>query len=723
MVEPPLVALATAMGAFVAPAQQQWTSAHAVPRPNAEVLLCEHLADRRIVGLTARPTDLSFETWEWNGARWHQRHPERSMPWCQAPALAYDVARRRIVAFGGVGPSYRYLDTTWEWDGVTWSQRLPATSPPARYVAGLAYDSARRRSVLYGGSDAGGLRNDLWEWDGSTWQQRTPGGAAPPAANPMMAYDEARGVTVLCPHDLTAPRLEVYEYDGNQWTHPVPAVRPIGINGARIAWDPHRARTVLYSGYEGFLPTTPSTDFLEWDGTQWQRTTPAVPLPFRTGIGFAYDTRMGRFVLHGGGVSADTWTYDPQTTVWTQTPQIAPYDVQAAACDWSGRFLVTSFRDTFLWDRGTRQFTQLASTSAPPAMAKLGMAFDLARQEVVLLGAAPTGTQTWIWSVQTGQWRQELGISPPYAVGGALAYDVVRGRTVFFGGILGWPQSPVYTNDTWEWDGSAWSRITPPQSPSARAFSAMAFDFQNNGLVLFGGQASGVLDDTWVWNGITWTPLAPLNQRPAPRAYHALVTRANGVDLIGGGDVAGPAFADSWHLQGSQWTPLPTSGLPALAQLVVASNPAADEVVVFGGADPIHWPTSGVWLTGASPATVTPFGGGCGAGGSTGLEASAEPVLGTTLSLTASGLGAQQPLVFAFGLAARALELPASCRSLVAPVATVFASTTSNGSASLSLAIPAVVTFVGLDLYSEAAALDPGTIWAMTPALRLTVGD
>ena len=58
--------------------------------------------------------------------------------------------------------------------------------------------------------------------------------------------------------------------------------------------------------------------------------------------------------------------------------------------------------------------------------------------------------------------------------------------------------------DTWEWDGTNWTQLTPTSSPSAR------WDAQMGSLrdtpVLFGGAdvQGNVLGDTWTWNGTTW---------------------------------------------------------------------------------------------------------------------------------------------------------------------------------------------------------------------------
>src|SRR5262249_12962684 len=71
----------------------------------------------------------------------------------------------------------------------------------------------------------------------------------------------------------------------------------------------------------------------------------------------------------------------------------------------------------------------------------------------------------------------------------AMAYDSARHVTVLFGG-----EAPAY-GDTWEWDGSAWTRQAT-SGPSPRAYAGMAYDAARSSMVLFGGNN----DDTWEWN-------------------------------------------------------------------------------------------------------------------------------------------------------------------------------------------------------------------------------
>ena len=122
------------------------------------------------------------------------------------PAIAYDADRGTLWLFGLGGDVL--FDHLWRWDlgvpgagivDVTPAVR-PAAWPAERLSPGLTYDVARKRLVLYGGVAAKYLR-DLWEWDPetSTWLDRTPpnlpatGSGAPPGIVwPPAGHDASR---------------------------------------------------------------------------------------------------------------------------------------------------------------------------------------------------------------------------------------------------------------------------------------------------------------------------------------------------------------------------------------------------------------------------------------------------------------------------------------------------------------------------------------------------
>ena len=80
-----------------------------------------------------------------------------------------------------------------------------------------------------------------------------------------------------------------------------------------------------------------------------------------------------------------------------------------------------------------------------------------------------------------------------------------------FGGI----GATTTLDDTWIWDGAAWTQQQTDAGPPARAAATSAANHQE--VVLFGGQdPNGVLlGDTWTWNGTSWTRLNIAG--PSPR--------------------------------------------------------------------------------------------------------------------------------------------------------------------------------------------------------------
>src|SRR5262249_1013541 len=103
--------------------------------------------------------------------------------------------------------------------------------------------------------------------------------------------------------------------------------------------------------------------------------------------------------------------------------------------------------------------------------------------------------------------------------GHALAFDLLRGRTVLFGG-----SRATWFADTWDWAGPNWARRAPANTPPARYAHALAYDLARGRTVLFGGAAaSGILADTWEWDGANWTQSLP-TLSPTARYSHALAS-------------------------------------------------------------------------------------------------------------------------------------------------------------------------------------------------------
>jgi hypothetical protein len=102
-------------------------------------------------------------------------------------------------------------------------------------------------------------------------------------------------------------------------------------------------------------------------------------------------------------------------------------------------------------------------------------------------------------------------------------------------------------NDTWTWDGTTWTQLSPTHSPDARENHAMAYDSIRGKTVLFGGtDDTGTLGDTWEWDGIDWTQRTPTTNPPAQSGGGMSYDSARGVSVLG--------FSPIWEWDGTNWT-------------------------------------------------------------------------------------------------------------------------------------------------------------------------
>ena len=415
-------------------------------------------------------------------------------------------------------------------------------------------------------------------------------------------------------------------------------------------------------------------------------------------------------------------------------------------------------------------WTRLAPLTSPSARHAHAMAYDAARQRVVLFGGntSLTGSyagDTWLWN--DIDWLQSTpAASPVPRAGHAMTYDGLRQQVVLFGGRT---QASTF-GDTWEWDGVSWVARFPLQSPSPRSHHALAYDEARQRVVLFAGLGIGAipLAETWEWDGTNWTQLTPA-QNPSPRISTAMTYDAarQRVVLFGGSNGLA-TFGDTWEWDGSNWaqsapvTSPPAlqghamtydamsqrtvlfasagSGLPGITwewnginwmQFTPPSNPmgraehamtydaARQRVVLFGGLTSVL--VGDTWVRGTPPtqAFAMPFGTGC---GSPPLgfvpDASGRPVLGgvgsativnapTNIAGVALGWNNLSYGPFPLPLTLAGIGMPGCDLLQSADIVGLGVSPLAPSTLSFSLAIPNVPGLLGTNIYIQAYALAP----------------
>lgn len=326
-----------------------------------------------------------------------------------------------------------------------------------------------------------------------TWTQL----AAPPIVRRFhaMAFDDARGrCVVFGGYDNVTILGDTWEFDGSAWTNAAPAASPPPRRYHTMAYDRRRGRVVLFGGED---LTASLGDTWEYDGTTWiQVVTPAAPSP-RAHPAMAYDPVRARTVLFGGSSGngqplADTWAYDGATWI------------------------------------------QLAPAASPSARSRTALTYDVARDRMVLFGGFDAN---------------------------AVA-----------GNLLG-----LSRGDTWEFDGDTWAQIATPVAPSARNMHWAVFDPVRGRTLLFGGAGNPLqgghsgggyttqnYNDTWSFDGVAWTQVpVPIVFAPAKRfAAGAAVDGRTGVAWLFSGGIQTALYGDLWRLDpapGATWTRYGTS--------------------------------------------------------------------------------------------------------------------------------------------------------------------
>lgn len=215
--------------------------------------------------------------------------------------------------------------------------------------------------------------------------------------------------------------------------------------------------------------------------------------------------------------------------------------------------------------------------------------------------------------------RSVEGATPPGAWGGGMAFDTASNETVYFGGCT---VSQCPDNQTWVFSQGTWANITnPSDAPPARVDTAMDYDPNMGGVLMFGGQGQSgqPLGDTWLFAGGVWENLSWVGQGPAPRGDASLAfdpdPEVNGSVLFGGCSAFQFCFNDTWVWQGwAGWVPMyPSSPPPAAGWSAMAFDPVSDYLVLFGGvscaSDACSQPANTTWeFFGNQWWNVTPLG-------------------------------------------------------------------------------------------------------------------
>lgn len=514
------------------------------------------------------------DTWTFTGADWIQQSPTTSPGIRNCAAMVWDEAHQQMVLFGGTPTTLAAgtpLADTWIWDGVNWAQRTPLLSPRGRICATATYDALHQVPLLFGGFGTSfAAFNDTWVYGSNaasatftlttiatgsgTVAQSATGQAGPaylpgtqvtatatPAAGSEFQYwsGACTGSSPTCTVVMSGNMTATANFGiPEKWVQLTPAASPVPTLGTvtetmSMAYDQARQQIVFFGGrYGGSLA---GNQTWVWDGVTWTQKFPATVPPGRSSAALAYDAIHQQVVMFGGATStailSDTWVWDGNN--WTQKAVGIPgplgrinhgmaFDGQEIVMfgGWDSGFTgFAVYSDTWVWD-GT-SWTQKILATHPPPRSDFGVAYDAARNQVVLFSGYDAGANdTWLWSGSTSTWTQAHPAASPPSGWNIMAWDSVRQQMI----VVTESQTAALPTQTWSWDGVNWTQKLLAVNPPPRSAAAMAFDAARQQIILFGGaSATAVLGDTWALLGPS---VNLVGQAPV------LSKNASGFDLI-----------------------------------------------------------------------------------------------------------------------------------------------------------------------------------------------
>jgi hypothetical protein len=253
-------------------------------------------------------------------------------------------------------------------------------------------------------------------------------------------------------------------------------------------------------------------------------------------------------------------------------------------------------------------WTDLTPTLAVSPIARAGAveAYDPALNATILFGGySPTaGGLNDTWEFADGHWTELFpSVSPTARWCSEMVYDAADGYLLLFGGRLANANtSELYLNDTWSFNATGWHELLPTTAPSPRGRSAMMFDPAADEVVLFGGSTGTVyapgtvFDDTWVYQGGAWSNITATAGTPPPPTVLASMSydAADGYALLVGG-ISSPALdvfpclydrPGEWAFSGGKWSQLtPTGTVPPAGEGVTWYDPATGKTYYYEGVE------------------------------------------------------------------------------------------------------------------------------------------
>jgi N-acetylneuraminic acid mutarotase len=568
------------------------------------------------------------DTWEYfpSIVSWQHLTIANPPPARYGASMVFEPVEGNTVLFGGFNGGGE-LNDTWTFNSTTqiWTNVSPANSPPARNNAAMSFDPSTGLIILFGGEGTV-TYNDTWAYNptNNTWTELTPAISPPPRLGANLVFDPTSGQNILFGGQQLSFFYDdtwAYVSHSNTWTNLNPTTSPGGRAYAAMDFNPSNGQVILFGGENDTFTPLDDTWGFDANANIWTNLNPPDSPSARDADSMVFYPPTGQMILFGGSDVndnnlQDTWALAPISTTleWVNlNPSNPPSPRDSASMVFNpstgknilfGGFNGTTYlNDTWAFDLDTDSWTNLIpplSANSPPIRARASMAFDPSTGLIILFGGfngALDLDDTWAYDSFTNSWTNlNIVTSPSARYYASMDFDPSSGQIILFGGAQGLSTPTIFLSDTWQLNTKTdtWTVKAPTTHPSARAAAAMDFDPSIGQSVLFGGYNGTYLNDTWNYDSVntTWAAVAPGTSPPA-RGFATLSFDPTIGQAILFGGYNGTFLNDTWEYHqgpvgstGTTWTNLtPTASPPARENAVMAYNPSAGEIILFGGDD------------------------------------------------------------------------------------------------------------------------------------------
>lgn len=306
--------------------------------------------------------------------------------------------------------------------------------------------------------------------------------------------------------------------------------------GHKMFYDPVREKVMLFGGAHWSNRYTFYNDLWEFDyeDMQWRELQTTNPPDGRFNTMVTYIPRRHELFMFGGFSSrdriADTWLLDLETLTWTE----------------------------------------LHPADSPSPRSDSSFSYDPEHDMVILFSGYRNdevqARQTWVYSFEEENWIELDPENPPlHQYGHYMMYVPETGQHLMYPGHWSVVSGTTTTShgfggDIWEYryPENEWIEHPATTTPPGRYWGNVAYDPDENRIVLFGGHGDRDYDDTWsycVETG-TWVRESQQDKPPVRNSSSMAYDPVNKVFLMFGGFVPDGSLGDTWILDAEtmQWS-------------------------------------------------------------------------------------------------------------------------------------------------------------------------